>query len=77
MKLELLAAGGDVPFASALHPTRLRLGMWCPAVPVTTRIPEQKVQTSTGFPCQVLLAHLLLISEAHRRILDLSDATCS
>lgn len=39
--------------------------------------PGTEGETSSGFPCQVQLTHLLPISEAHRRILDFSDAVCS
>lgn len=70
LELELLAAGGD------LHLTQL---FWdvTPSSRSHNQDPGTEDKTSSGFPCQVQLTHLLLTVEAHNRILDLSYAACS
>lgn len=45
--------------------------------PSDSQDPGTEGGTSSGFPCHVQLTHLCPTSEAHRRILDLPDATCS
>lgn len=62
LQLELLAAGGDVPFAWLFTDTAL---LWdvMPNSPSHNQDSGTEGETSTGFPCQVLLAHLLPTSE--------------